>query len=119
MGGKGGGGAAPPPVPDTSDQEAQMQQMMQMMMMMAMMSGQAGNAASPAPPQIDAAPEIRRSPVIDWKEKQASLKARARADFEVDKDGRKGRTDTSHTSPLLDDEDPITTASLLTDPAPA
>lgn len=113
MGSKGGSPPPPPVAPDQSGD--QMQQMMQMMMMMSMFGGGAG--AAPPPPVIPSTPAITRTPLIDFREKQDQLASRAAADFQSDADDRKGRTDTSHSSPLLDEDDPITTASLLADPA--
>lgn len=50
----------------------------------------------------------------DWAAKAEELKAKMAAEYEADKAKKTGRTDTILTSPLLDQQDAVTTSSILT-----
>lgn len=107
MGGKKDDTPQPPammPMPDQSENNAMMQQMM------AMMGGMMGNM--PQAPQLPQTPQIQREPVTNWADKNKQLLAKSKADYNVDKARRKGRTSTILTSPLADDTD-TTTSSLV------
>ena len=111
MGGKGGSEAAPAPImPPVQDNSAEMANMMGMMM--GMMQNTMQNM--PQTPQLPSMPEVRKEPVIDWAERNNQLLAKTKADYGVEAAGKKGRSSTILTSPLLDEEDPSTTQSLLT-----
>lgn len=108
MGGKSGNTSPAPPAytpPPPNNDEIMMQYMNSIMSMQAGMASQI--------PQLPPTPEIERDPIINWAEKNEELIAKSKADYNVDKARRKGRFDTILTSPLLDDEDPETTASLI------
>jgi len=51
---------------------------------------------------------------VDWEKKSEELKAKMKADYELDKANRVGKLSTVLTSPLLDTSTPVTTGSLLT-----
>lgn len=51
---------------------------------------------------------------VDWAKKSQELKDKMKADYEIDKSTKVGRSGTVLTSPLLDTSTPITTGSLLT-----
>jgi cell envelope opacity-associated protein A len=107
MGGKSSPQAAPAPVmPPMQDNSAQIAQMMSMMGMMMQNMPQA-----PAIPEL---PQINREPVIDWSERHDQLLAKTKADYDNELASKKGRSSTILTSPMLDEEDPDTTQSLLT-----
>lgn len=106
MGSKTPSATAAPPEPPAQDT-----QMLEMMNMMMGMMGSMQQA--PIPPQIPQTPTIYRGPEIDWTEKNQQLAAKARADFKSDSAKKKGRKSTILTSPLLDEESPDTTESLL------
>ena len=120
--GKGGGSAAPPPMPDYSAMITQQMTMFQEMMggMMEMMMGMMASMPDmgeymdsmleqqllemPEMPSLLDMPQASRDPEIDWGEKQDQLSMKQRADYNREEMLRKGRTDTIHTSPLLDEE---------------
>lgn len=108
MGGKGGGSAPPPiqsiPEPPQVDLAPIMAMMTQMM---SMMSQQA--SAPPLPPT----PTIFSEPSIDWRQKQEELRNKLNAQETLDNETRKNRVDTILTSPLLDEEEAVTTRSLI------
>lgn len=113
-GGKGsddssGGYAAPPPEEGVGDAEM----MAGMMAMMEMMSAASAPGPAPAMPEAIAPPPIEKAPKIDWRAKQESLKAKSRADYKSETSKKKGRTQTIHTSPLLDSEDTSSAIPLL------
>ena len=97
MGGKSAPAAPPAVTPAPSfDMEGMMAMMMQMMGGM--------NQQAPAMPTVPDAPEVRRTPEVDWKERNAQLQARMKGDQFNDRARKKGRSDTIHTSPLLDEQ---------------
>lgn len=104
---KGGSTQAPPPpvMPPMPDNSAMIEQMMGMMGMMMQNMPQA--------PALPATPEVRRAPEQNWKERQDQLLAKSRADYTNDQKKKTGRTDTIHTSPLLDESDTNTTSKSL------
>ena len=51
---------------------------------------------------------------IDWEAKAAELKKKMEAGYASDQANRKGRLSTLLTSPLLSEDDPLTTNSILT-----
>ena len=107
MGGKGGSEAAPAPMmPPPQDNSAEI------MSMMAGMMGMMQNM--PQAPSLPEMPTIQREPQVNWQERQDQLLAKSKADYNTEVDSKKGRSDTILTSPMLDEEDPSTTQSLLT-----
>ena len=117
--GKGSkGSSAPPPqqMPAAPDTEAMMAGMMKMfsgMMEGQMMAMQNMQQNMPQMPDLPPMPPISSAPTIDWTEKQEQLAAKQKADYHLDQARRKGSQDTVLTSPLLDDEDPEVTGSIL------
>lgn len=128
---KGGGSSQPAPeMPDYGAMMDQQMMMFQEMMggMMEMMGGMMESMPDmnsymdsvldqqlqmPEIPSMLDMPTVQRDPEIDWEEKQDQLSAKARADYNRDEMLRKGRTDTIHTSPLLDEEDATVTGSII------
>ena len=110
-GGKSGGGG--------SDNSAAMMQMMESMS--SQQQQQVPHAPQmpqmqqqmPQQPPMMEMPSIVEPLDIDWTEKQDQLKAKAKADFNLDKARKKGRMETVLTSPLLDDEEVDVTSSIL------
>lgn len=102
----GGKGSSAPAVQDTGVDSA-------MQAMMAMSSMNAMNAQMPQQPEMATMPETTTSEEIDWTDQNAKLAAKAKADYNVDKAKRKGRAETVHSSPLLEEEDTATTAKTL------
>lgn len=84
--------------------------MMGLVEAMSMMAMKSEPPAAAAQPQV---PQIQRLPEVDYTEKMAQLANKARAGFTTDSAKKKGAGNTSFTSPLLDEEDPVTTGSLL------
>lgn len=115
MGGKGGGGSSftPPPQDDGVDQEmlAQMFQGMMGMMggMMEGFTGQLTALSQQMQQSMIAMPEVQKAPDIDWSEKMQQLQAKSKADFALEAARKKGISNSTYTSPLLDDEDADTT----------
>ena len=114
MGGKGGGSSfTPPPQDDGVDQEmlAQMFQGMMGMMggMMEGFTGQLTALSQQMQQSMTAMPEIQKAPDIDWSEKMQQLQSKSKADFALDAARKKGISNSTYTSPLLDDEDADTT----------
>lgn len=107
MGIGGKGGAEAPPEADYTDMNSTLAQMM--MMSQQMSAAQQSMAAMPTQPEQTAMPEIVETKQIDWTEKQKQLASKMKADYGADKAARKGRLDTIHTSPLLDDDEAETT----------
>ncbi len=108
MGGKGGGSAPPPPSSADSGTD----------MLMALLSNmpQPTVPAPPAPPQQIPVPMPTRTPEVDWTDKHKQLASKMKADYSLDRARKISLTDTIVTSPLLDEEDPMTTGSLLAPP---
>ena len=114
MGGKGGGSSfTPPPQNDGMDQEmlAQMFQGMMGMMsgMMEGFTGQLTALSQQMQENMTPIPEPVKAPDIDWSEKMQQLQSKAKADFALDAARRKGISNSTYTSPLLDDEEADTT----------
>ena len=115
MGGKGGGGSSftPPPQNDGMDQEmlAQMFQGMMGMMggMMEGFTGQLTALSQQMQENMTPIPEPVKAPDIDWSEKMQQLQSKSKADFALDAARKKGISNSTYTSPLLDDEDADTT----------
>ena len=86
------------------------------MQMMALMSQQsmAGMSAAATPPSMPPMPAINTAAVepIDWSESMAELAQKASIEYEAEQKRSHGRTDTIHTSPLLDEEEAQTTSVL-------
>jgi len=110
-GGKDGGSTTAPPPVDTSGTDDSMQMMQMMLAMMESMAASAG--AAPAMPVMPDAPAVDTTPSIDWGEKMDSLRAKTTAEYSISQDKRKGRTDTIHTSPLLDTEEDEAAPTLI------
>jgi len=108
-----GKGSAPSPPPaatipsDNTDAKLQ-EQMMQAMMMMSAGGG------IPAAPAIPAMPAISKPLDIDWSEKTEQLSEKMKADYHLNQLRRHGMAQSVHTSPLVDEEEPDTTKSILT-----
>ena len=115
MGGKGDGGSSftPPPQNDGMDQEmlAQMFQGMMGMMggMMEGFTGQLTALSQQMQQSMTAMPEVQKAPDIDWSEKMQQLQSKSKADFALDAARKKGISNSTYTSPLLDDEEADTT----------
>ena len=115
MGGKSGGGSSftPPPQNDGMDQEmlAQMFQGMMGMMggMMEGFTGQLTALSQQMQQSMTAMPEVQKAPDIDWSEKMQQLQSKSKADFALDAARKKGISNSTYTSPLLDDEEADTT----------
>lgn len=107
--GKGSDTPSPPPQVSTGSDSESMAMIMEMMQ-----SGMFSMPGIPAMPQMPAMPEIERTPEIDWAEKQETLATSMSAKNATSNARKHGRTDTIHTSPLLDEEEPNTTESILT-----
>jgi hypothetical protein len=99
--------------PDTEAMMAQMAAMMHGLMQTQMMTMQQIQQSAPQMPDLPQMPQVASAPTIDWTEKQAQLSAKQKADYHLDRARRKGAQDTVLTSPLLDDEDPNVTGSIL------
>ncbi len=102
----GGKGSSAPPPQDTGIDSA-------MQAMMAMSSMNAMNAQMPQQPQMTSMPETSKTKEIDWTDQNAKLAAKAKADYNVDKAKRKGRSETVPSSPLLEEEEIATTTKEL------
>jgi hypothetical protein len=61
------------------------------------------------PPESLQMPTVQKTQDVDWTEKQAQLASKMKAEYSLAQNKRKTVTDTIHTSPLLDDEEPKTT----------
>ena len=115
MGGKGGGGSSftPPQQNDGMDQEmlAQMFQGMMGMMggMMEGFTGQLTALSQQMQQSMTAMPEVQKAPDIDWSERMQQLQSKSKADFALDAARKKGISNSTYTSPLLDDEEADTT----------
>ena len=116
MGGKGGGGGSsytPRVRDDGMDQEmlAQMFQGMMGMMggMMEGFTGQLTALSQQMQQSMTAMPEVQKAPDIDWSEKMQQLQAKSKADFALEAARKKGISNSTYTSPLLDDEEADTT----------
>ena len=108
MGSKGGSSGPPPPpvvAPPAPGLDPQM-----MMMLMSIMGGM----SAPEPPSQPIIPEVFREPETDWTEKNKQLAAKVKADYRSDQAKKKGRADTVHTSPILDEEEATVGGSILT-----
>ncbi len=97
-----------PPMPANTGMDTEM------MMMMMQMMGSMQQPQMPEMPEMPEAPEIERTPEVDWTEKQAQLAESMVTKFASQASRKHGRLDTIHTSPLLEDEEPNTTESILT-----
>ena len=111
MGGKGGGAPAMPVMPTSSVTQDNTSLMESMAQMMEGMSQMIANT-----PQLPVIPEPP-SPVdtggpIDWAVEQEKLAAKTRAEYTTQTAKDKGRVDTIHTSPLLDEPE-VTDQELL------
>ena len=111
MGGKGGGGSSYTPKvrDDGMDQEmlAQMFQGMMGMMsgMMEGFTGQLTALSQQMQENMTPIPEPVKAPDIDWSEKMQQLQSKSKADFALDAARKKGISNSTYTSPLLDDEE--------------
>ena len=110
---KGGGQQAAPAIPDNGMAEmmaaysqSMSQTMSSMMEMMATISQQ-----QPSLPQM---PALYQAPEIDWTEERGKLAKKMKADTALERARKTTRNSTVLTSPLLDDEEPSTTSTLLT-----
>lgn len=112
-GGKKGQQQAAPAVPDNGIAEmmaaysqAMSTTMFSMMDMMAKISQQQ--------PSIPELPALYQAPEIDWTEERDKLSQKMKADTALERARKTTRNSTVLTSPLLDDEEPSTTSTLLT-----
>ena len=115
MGGKGGGGSSyvPKERDDGMDQETMVQLFQGMMgMMSGMMEGFTGQLTALSQQMqenMTPIPEPVTAPDIDWSEKMQQLQAKSKADFALEAARKKGISNSTYTSPLLDDEEADTT----------
>ena len=83
--------------------------------MLKMFAAMMGGMSAPEAPDPPILPNVYREPEVDWTKRHDELRNKARADYGADQAGNKGVTDTIHTSPFLDEEDPeVTGESILT-----
>jgi hypothetical protein len=118
MGGLFGGGSskqlvAPPSGNDNNSNDALLALIAQLGHQQQMSMAMSQQSASQTPPPVIQVPPIQKSANIDWSEKQAQLAAKMKADYGIEQARKKGVSQTIHTSPLLDDEDPKTTGTLV------
>ena len=116
MGGKGGGGSSytPKERDDGMDHQEMLAQMFQGMMgmmsgMMEGFTGQLTALSQQMQENMTPIPEPVKAPDIDWSEKMQQLQSKSKADFALDAARKKGISNSTYTSPLLDDEDADTT----------
>jgi hypothetical protein len=117
MGGKDSGSSSSDFYASQND-DSDMQDMAMLEAMMGMMSGMTEAMATmatqvPEMPEPAPAPQLATTEPIDWAEKMSTLNAKTRADYANTVDNKKGRTDTIHTSPLLDEDETNTTSQTL------
>jgi len=100
MGGKGGSNTAPvyTPPPQEMNFEPMMAAMGEMMLM----------ASSMNAPKYEPPPAIIEAPTIDWTAKQKEVASKANIDITEEMKRRRGRASTVLTSPLVNEEDPLT-----------
>lgn len=114
MGGKGSSGGSVPTAypPPQQDYMALFAPIMQMMGQMTKMSMDRMNEAMEqmATPSL---PDMIEYKEIDWAKRQEQLYNKAKGELALEKARRFGREDTILTSPLLDDEEAITTSPLV------
>lgn len=111
MGGKGDSGSTSVPLASSDETDDSMEMMVMMMQMMESMTNSIGDA--PETPYLASSPTVETTPTINWGEKMDELKAKTKADWNADQDKRKGRMDTIHTSPLLEEEEDATAPTIL------
>lgn len=107
MGSGKGGNTLPPPDVQSPDMGGMM------MAMQNMMAASAQQQQLPEAPDMTPLPEVEEVTPTDWTEKQDALKAKTLADYNTTQATKKGRLDTVHTSPLLDDQEDTTVASSI------
>lgn len=122
MGGKSGS-VPTPPVQETNttlSQGYEATNAMMMSMMSGMNNAMAGyNQAMMAMQDtmrqslIDDTPEVYKPPEIDWNATKAEIDNRAKAQYDLDAARRFNFGTSVHTSPLLDDEEALTTQQSL------
>lgn len=110
MGGKGDSGSAPAIQRQQAQDDGNMA--MYQAMLAAMMSNQQAMMTQMTAPPSLAMPEVYETPVIDFAEKTEQLKNKARADYMSDQAKRKRFANMTHTSYLLDEQEPTTTTVL-------
>ena len=81
--------------------------------MLKMFAGLMSSMSPPEAPDPPILPEVYREPEVDWTDRKKQLSKKAKADYLDDQIGKKGVTDTVHTSPLLDEGDVDTTGSSI------
>lgn len=111
MGGKGDKGGSTPiiqrPQPKEDNNMA-----LYTAMLTAMMSSQQAMAQQMQAPAPLAMPQVYETPKIDFSEKTEQLKNKAKADYMADQAKRKRFANMTHTSYLLDEQEPTTTTVL-------
>lgn len=112
MGGKGDT-TEPPDISQQGTATGSEQQMMMFMEMMKMMAMQQQQQQGPEQPTVANAPAVKTTKPVDWSEKVQELSAKAAVDYENDQRNKHGRSDTIHTSPLLDEDDDVTTTGSI------
>ena len=119
MGGKDSGSSySYPSSSSSSSDDSGMDDMAVLEAMMGMMSGMSEAMATmaaqtPQTPEPTEQPQIATAAPVDWDAKMSELQAKTRADYANTTAKKKGRTDTIHTSPLLDETDTDTTTQTL------
>jgi len=112
MGSSGGNKVVYTPTEQQQDESFQ-----EMIAMMGHMMSQQNNIfaqqMSDSQFQMPKVPEVQKTDSIDWKKENDRLKNMMSAEYNLDRARRKGRMDTIHTSPLLDEDEAETTRSLL------
>jgi len=106
MGGKGGGYSSPPPVMPQQDNSGAILEMMKMMLEM-------NKAKIPDVPDTPTLPDIAAAPNVNLEDEIAKAEGKAKEDEAWNRSQRKGYLDTILTSPLLDEQEAVTTANIL------
>ena len=109
-GGKGDSGSAPIIQRQTAQEDSNME--MYQAMLVTMMMNQQNMASQLQAPQPLAMPQVYETPKIDFTSKLDQLSAKAKADYMSDQDRRKRFANMTHTSYLLDEQEPTTTTVL-------
>jgi hypothetical protein len=112
MGGKGDKGGSVPQIQRPQPKENDNMELYGAMLS-AMMANQSSMMQQMQAPQPLAMPEVYETPKIDFTSKIDSLNAKAKADYTSAQAKRKRFANMTHTSYLLDEQEPSTTTTVL------
>jgi len=104
---------SPPPVMGPEQDSSELMLMQMQMMQQAMAQSAMAAAAIPQAPPMAQVPEIYTSPTVDWSDKIKQISSRMKGEDAIENARRIGRAQTILSSPLLDEEEAVTTDSLL------